>query len=352
MTEKPLATTFIDGFYDSRFQDIAVLINVPGHFEKLPRQKFNLRLEVTLFWRVMKASRKAKTMLLFSSRGYLKPELSTIILLSLIPKRWRPSIVLYGEMFEPESGFAGKIEKLVMKLVNRGVSLYMVYSTRELSLFPQLWGVDPAKMRFCPFYLIPEHTNYTEGETNRSGLLFAGGNSKRDYAPLIKAARQLPEYNFLFATALTLPETPPENVQVDWPKLEEYLKAMKEAEVILLPLRTDLPRTVGLLTMLEALSLGQAVIASNAMGIDDYITNEDNGIVVEGTPESYIKAIRELLAPENKDQLEKIRKNARQSVIEKFYIQRVMDGILPIIQEGLEIKDSWNRKTRPKSGLV
>jgi len=343
MDQKPLATTFIDGFHDPRFNNIAYLIHVPEHFEKLPRQKFNLVLELKLFWRVLKASRNAKTMLLFSSRGYIKPELSAIILLGLLPKNRRPSIILYGEMYEPESGLSGKVERMIMNLVDRAVSIYLVYSTTELNLFPELWGVDPTKLRFCPFYLIPERTNFSGEETNRSGLLFAGGNSKRDYTPLIKAVKELPEYNFLFATALSLPETPPDNVKVDWPKLEDYIQAMKEAEVILLPLRTDLHRTVGLLTMLEALSLGQAVIASNAMGIEDYITTGDNGVIVEGTPESYIEAIRDLLSPVNKARLEHIRKNARQSIVEKFYIQRVMDKMIPIINEGIAIKDSWKK---------
>ena len=94
--------------------------------------------------------------------------------------------------------------------------------------------------------------------------------------------------------------------------------------------------------MLEALSLGQAIIAAKAMGIEDYITNGENGIIVSGTPESYIDAICYLLSQENAEKLEKIRKNARQSVVNKFYIQPVMDVMLPIIQEGIAIKESWN----------
>jgi glycosyltransferase involved in cell wall biosynthesis len=246
-------------------------------------------------------------------------------------------------MFEPNNGLSGWIEKLVMKFVNRGVSLYWVYSSKELEIFPILWGVEPEKMRFCPFYMDPGRTHSVDKSKKRENYIFSGGNSHRNYKQLLDAARQLPDHKFFFATALKIPtDHLPENVTIDWPSLEEYIQLMSHAAVIILPLRTDLHRTVGLLTLLEAMSLEQVVIASNAMGIEDYIKDMETGLIVDGSPENYIRAIEWAFSPENAEKMKTMRKNAKRSVLEQFSISGLVDNLIPIINEAKAIKESWN----------
>lgn len=345
MEIKPVATTFDCGFNDNRFDQVASFITDADELDNLKRNTLHLWKELKLLFNVLKASRKPKTMLLFSSRGVLKPELLAIILLSFLPKRKRPTVVLYGEMFQPNSGFAHLIERIFMRLVDRGVTLYSVYTTQELTLFPEIWGISPDKMRFCQFYMDPERTNYQPNVKRDPDMVFAGGISKREYGPLIEAAHLLPEVHFYLATTYEFdPETLPANVTVEWPDLPEYVGKMNEAALIVIPLKTGLKRTIGLLTILEAMTLEQLVISSNAMGVEDYITEGETGMIVPPTAEGYAEAIRWAMDPFNAAAVQRIREQARRAVLEDFSLESLVTQMLKILDEAQEIKDRRDGK--------
>jgi len=262
------ASSFLGGFLIDDFEAIAQRIDVPPHLEILPRQKFRPDLEFLLFWRVLKAAFLFDALLLFSSRGFLKPELLVCILMGFLPEKFRPAIVLYGEMFQPDNGILRRIERFFMKLVDRSVSFYVVYSTAELELFPKLWGVRKDKMRFCPFYIGEKRIRKRQSTKSIGNHIFAGGNSHRDYGPVIEAARQMPEYKFILATKkLSKSNDFPPNVRVEWMKLDEYLELIDTAAVVVIPLTPGLKRTTGLLTILESLSLEKLVVVPDALGM-------------------------------------------------------------------------------------
>ena len=195
------ATTFIEGFDDPRFNTWARKIDVPPKLDSLSKREFRLLDELTLFFRVLRAAFREKYLLLFSSRGRLRPELIAIISIGLMPRRLRPEIVLYGEMFEPNFGIRHLIERLVMKLVDRVVSRYILFSTAELEVFPKTWGATREKIRVCnQFYFPPTISEDNSREQTMGKHIFAGGNSFRDYKAFIKAAKQLPEYKFCVCT--------------------------------------------------------------------------------------------------------------------------------------------------------
>lgn len=342
---KLFVSSFLEGFPRNRFATVAQKIEVPQYFEILPRQRFRPDLEILLFWRVLKSVLSSGVALLFSSRGYMKPELLACIVMGFLPKRFRPAIVLYGEMFQPDNGVMRWIERFFIKLVDRSVYFYVVYSTAELELFPELWGVNKDKMRFCPFY-IGDNRIPQQREKKKSGKhIFAGGNSHRDFESVIEAAKQMPEYEFVLATK-KLPQSQdfPPNVRVDWMSLDEYLDLIDTAAAVIVPLTMGLKRTTGLLTILESLSLEKVIIVPDALGIRDYVFDHKTGIVVTNLPDGYVEAIRWVLAPENQDKVSKMGVEARRSVLERFTLEKHVENLLSVMHEAIDRRASLSQE--------
>jgi len=345
MKQKLFATSFLEGFPSDKFAAVAQKIDVPQHFEILPRQRFRPDLEILLFWRVFKATLSSGVALLFSSRGYMKPELLACIVMGFLPKRFRPIIVLYGEMFQPDNGILRWIERFFIKLVDRSVYFYVVYSTTELELFPKLWGVDREKMRFCPFYIGDDRIRKQRRKKQVGKHIFAGGNSHRDYGPVIEAAKQMPEYEFILATKkLSDAWDFPPNVRVEWMCLDEYLDFIDTSAVVIVPLTIGLKRTTGLLTILESLSLEKVIIVPDALGIRDYVLDGETGLVVSSLPDGYVKAIRWVLAPENRVQVSKMCIEARKSVSEKFTLEKHVENLLSVMHEAVDLQAGFRRE--------
>jgi glycosyltransferase involved in cell wall biosynthesis len=336
---KSFATTFNEAMADPSFADRATLIEVPPALDRLPRGPFNLADELTLFWRVLRAAFAVPALLLFSSRGHFKPEVLAVVLLSLLPARMRPQIVLYGEMFEPNPGFAGWCERLVMRLADRAISRYVVYSTAERQVFAENWGVSPEKIRFCPFFIVPRDTLTEAGHSKadlRGGHVFAGGNSFRDYDPLLDAARTMPGVEFYIGTRrLDSRQDLPGNVRAAWFDRDEWDRLVSTAAVVVVPLRPDLRRTAGLLTVLEAMWSRRPLVVSDALGVRDYVAHGVTGLVVDGTAESYARTLRWALEPEGRRALAAMGEAGHGEVLERFTLANHCSTMLRVIDEAL-----------------
>jgi len=84
---------------------------------------------------------------------------------------------------------------------------------------------------------------------------------------------------------------------------------------------------------LLAMSVGVPVIASNTGGLREAIRHRENGILVENTPEAIATAIRELL--DNRDFAVRIAANGRQTVIERFTVERMVRGTMDVYRQVL-----------------
>ncbi|MBO9341536.1 MAG: hypothetical protein J7454_05800, partial [Roseiflexus sp.] len=121
----------------------------------------------------------------------------------------------------------------------------MKLSSDEQRLFPLIWGIDPNKVRFVPYmYTLTEEERVKPVE--RGTYIFAGGNSFRDYGPLVEAARALPEYQFVCATR-KLDGYPnlPSNVRAGQVPTNVFSELLRGASVVVVPLRMGTKRASG-----------------------------------------------------------------------------------------------------------
>jgi glycosyltransferase involved in cell wall biosynthesis len=333
------ATTFNGGFLDERFAARAVRIPVPERLDILPTPALSLRNQFILMVRVLVYGLKYRVLLLFSSRGRLKPEVLACALLGLLPRWLRPVIVLYGEMWEPNQGGRHRLEKWIVNLADRAIQRYFVFSSFEVENFPGLWGVAAEKMRLGLFYTLNARAGVEITPTARREFIFAGGNSFRDYDTMVEAARRMPEYEFVIGSHRLAGRTDlPPNLRAEQFPPDEFQHLIDTAAVVVVPLRQSIQRTAGQLTYLEAMWRKKPVIVSNAPGARDYIEHKKSGFIVDNDDvHSYLDAIGWMLNPANQAQVDQMCEMAHRAIKEHFNFQRYIGELLAVMDEAFEI---------------
>ena len=129
--------------------------------------------------------------------------------------------------------------------------------------------------------------------------VFAGGGAGRDFASVIEALRETDvTLEIVTFSSETLGWTGqlPANVRVRWRMpVQSFLERAASARLVVVPLR-DAASDFGQTTVVQALSLGKAVVATRSPGVVDYVEHGANGFLVEaGDVAGYRDAILRLV---------------------------------------------------------
>jgi hypothetical protein len=169
---------------------------------------------------------------------------------------------------------------------------YAVFSTHEQRRFAETWGVDPSRVHFTPYWATTAGARPLDG----GPAVFAGGDSLRDYRPLLAAAPRVDGEVFV-ATRLPMPGSLPANVTARTLTPERYATLARGASVHVVSLIADSARSAGQQTYLNAMALGRPVVVTDAPGVRDYIDHGVTGFVVSGEdPEGLADTVNMLLA--------------------------------------------------------
>lgn len=292
---------------------------------------------LAILWQVLKTAVREERLLLSSSWGSIHPELLACMVIGLWPKRWRPRVYLLGCMWEPDKRLRGLIEHVVVKLADRAIDRYIVQSTEELTVFPEIWGISQSKVRFCPFfYSFTEKDLRRVGRASRGDYVFSGGNSLRDYEPLVEAARCLPERKFIIATKLLdgRDDLPP-NIEAKPVSHQQFVSLMANSAATVVPIQPGLRRAAGQQTYLNAMWLGKPTVVNDTLGVRDHIRHKETGLIVNGSAGSYVEALNWIFSPHNRDAVERLNLAARQDVQERFSFDCHIDCLLDLMDEDL-----------------
>ena len=290
-----------------------------------------LRNQLRLVWRILRAAAAGRPLVLYSSWGSLKPDLLALVLLGFLPADRRPPTVLVGEMWQPTPG-RDRLERFVVRLADRAVGRYLVLSQAEADLLPQSWPVTADKVRVCPFYFAPHEHGLEPGDVPARGhYVFAGGDSFRDYQPLLEAAERMPDVSFLVVTKVLDGVPVPSNVQVRKAPYAEYVSLMRDADVVVVPVQRGLRRSAGILTFIMAMWLAKPTVVSDVLAVAEYIDDSRTGVLVDGSAAGYEAALRRLRDPENAAAVADMAQAARRCVIDTYsfdaYVRCILDEL-------------------------
>jgi glycosyltransferase involved in cell wall biosynthesis len=126
--------------------------------------------------------------------------------------------------------------------------------------------------------------------------VFSGGSASRDYALLRSAAGT--DIPLKVATSIDIGPWPG-NAEVRGVSHEEFIEWMARSRAVVLPLAAETTKSAGQQTYLNAMLLGKPVVATDAPGVRDYITDGENAYVVAPTVSELREAILYVLDPHN-----------------------------------------------------
>lgn len=273
---------------------------------------YRARDEVTVLLSILKAARQERALLLNSSSGNFYPDVLACVLLGLLPRSLRPRIAIMGDMWEPNSGLRGFLERIIVKLADRSIDRYLVMTTEEMNVFPKLWGVDGRKLRHCPYYYSVTDAELADIPIAEGGYVFAGGDSARDYRPVIAAARSFPDIEFILATHWKSPSPLPTNVRLGPTSHKDFIRLMRNAQVVIVPIQQGLRRSVGQQTYLNSMYMRRPTIVADGFGVRDHIEDSWDALITDGTERGYVAALDWLFAPENAEKVAAMTERAHQ----------------------------------------
>lgn len=287
-----------------------------------------------LMARLVRGARSRRAVILDGSvgPGDLYVDLLAAIAIRRRPGGTRTPIVL-GECQWKLGG--SRLDRLTTRLGLRALDgprvAYCVLTRWERERFAATWGVNPERVFVTPYCHTLSDADLAAPTSTRGGV-FAGGNSLRDYGPLVAAAGEL-DVPVTLATKL-LDGPLPANITAGPVPYERFFELLRNASVVVVPLADRNDRTAGQQTYLNAMALGKATIVTDSPGVREYVEDGKTGIVVPaGDPEALARALRWVLDPANAEAVERMAAAAADAARTTFSPERYTQALLAVADE-------------------
>jgi glycosyltransferase involved in cell wall biosynthesis len=193
-------------------------------------------------------------------------------------RRRRPHHVAYTFSF---TDLPVGVERRAMRRALRGVDRFVCFSQMERQLYAEHFDLDIERFE-AQFWGVGEPPVEPGGPFVAGDYVCALGMQARDYATLVEAMRGLPAIRMVLVTlpsALAGLDLPP-NVEVhSGIALARAMNILAHSRFTVLPLRG---RRVpcGHSTIVPAMQLGKAIVATDSAGVGEYVFPHRNGLTV------------------------------------------------------------------------
>lgn len=209
---------------------------------------------------------------------------------TLVPWGRKPHVMVDCLWYTRSGRLARWLSSLQMRLAARSVTRFVVWASHEVEDYSRALGVPKAKLLYVPHYSSLNGYEYTVRD---DGYLFAGGNGDRDYRTLVEAVRPLAISTWLATTnpdALRDVTDMPSHVRVEGTTHAGFRQAMAGARAVVVPMAGGLLHSGGQQTCLNAMMMGKPTIAVGARWARDFITDGENGFIVDYGDECGLRA--------------------------------------------------------------
>jgi glycosyltransferase involved in cell wall biosynthesis len=251
-------------------------------------------------------------------------------------RRGRPACVIADATWKvPDGAGAAGVKRMAMRLIDDEGTAFCVLSRFEAARFPQTWRLRHSRVHFTP-WPVTRRSPDISNESTDNGRVFAGGNSLRDYGPLIEAATDIDAPVDIATSTLAADgaRSYPPNVTAGPVAQFDYEAMLRAAAVVVLPLEPRTDRSSGQTTYVNAMALGKAIVVSDAPGVRDYIDDGDTGVIVPcGDAQALARAVRGLLA--DRQWRERLGENARRHALRNLTLDGYAERLLQVVEETL-----------------
>lgn len=193
----------------------------------------------------------------------------------------------------PKPGLVWRIKTRWYRFLAKKTAGIITNSSEEMKTNALRYHMPGDRLLYVPLSTTIAAPRYIEAN---DGYYFCGGRTLRDYKTLAAVIADSPARWVIVAgrgdlSGVTLPPHADFREEID---REEYLRLLKAAKLVVLPLlRTE--RATGQVVVLEAMSYGKPVITTDAPGTRDIVRHMVNGILVAPEDPAAIRAAIALL---------------------------------------------------------
>jgi glycosyltransferase involved in cell wall biosynthesis len=248
---------------------------------------------------------------------------------ALYPWGRKPHVMIDCNWYLPTNPVRAWLKGLRLRLAARSVHRFVVWASHELDDYARAFGLPRDQLEYVPFHTTLHDYEY---EVRDDGYLFAGGNYDRDYRTLIEAVRPL---NLPVWIATTRPEQLtgvdiPPHVRLEGTTVAGFRRAMAAARLVVVPMQNGLLHSGGQQTCLNAMALGKPTIAVGRKWAVDFITDGDNGLIVDyEDPPALRRAIRWVL--DNPEAARAMAERGQQHAV-RFTTHRCMSAVYDLVK--------------------
>jgi glycosyltransferase involved in cell wall biosynthesis len=171
-------------------------------------------------------------------------------------------------------------KRLRLRLAALSVHRFVVWAGHEVEDYARAFGLPREKLAYVPFHTTVHDYEY---DVRDDGYLFAGGNSGRDYRPLIEAVRPLDLPVWIASTRPSLFRGVelPQHVRVHPTTPTGFRQAMAGARLVVIAMESGLLHSGGQQTCLNAMYMGKPTIAVGRKWAADFIEDGVTGLIVD-----------------------------------------------------------------------
>lgn len=163
----------------------------------------------------------------------------------------------------------------------KSIDRFTVFSSMEKKLYSQVFDIDPERIDVLHWAVEPFKKSQLQKPVQDARYICAVGSQGRDYSVLMEAMSQLPKYRLhLVAYPENLINLKiPDNVTIHQNVPFEFAAALvAHADAMVLPLRgSEVP--CGHVTAVMAMHLKVPVIATDSIGLHDYLRHDDTAVL-------------------------------------------------------------------------
>ncbi len=244
--------------------------------------------------------------------------------------RRKPHLFLDFMLDDTRSNIFWKIKRMYQKRIFNCIDRIVVFSPKEVKTYANNLNIPEEKFVFLPY-----HTNNSKPHFigNNSDYILSAGSSGRDYQSLLEAVRGTD----LKLKIITRSENingcnPLSNVELFYNiPYFDYLHLISNSRFVVLPLKSRI-RSLGMVVMLEAMSLGKAVLMTRAVSNVEYIREDRNGFFVDFfDPDKMREKIMELWA--DPDLCDRVGRQAIEDVKSEWTYEKYVGSVMSVVRQ-------------------
>jgi glycosyltransferase involved in cell wall biosynthesis len=256
-------------------------------------------------------------------------------------RRGGPALVIADATWKvPNHPGAALAKRAAMRLIDGERTTFGVLSRFEADRFALTWRLRHSRVRFTPWPVTMTSPDPVR-EPADNGRVFAGGNSLRDYRPLIDAAGEIGAPVDIATSTLEADglSSYPANVTARSFARADYDAMLRAASVVVAPLQARSDRSSGQTTYVNAMALGKAIVVTDAPGVRDYIDDGVTGVIVPcGDAAALGAAVRALLG--DRERRRSLGESARRHALTNLTLSGYAERLLELVEETLAAPDA------------